>query len=540
MKKRILVCAESGHVNSGFGNYTREIISRLHRSGKYDVAELSCYRSIKTPKTEPWKIYPVIPTAGTVAHQEYNSNPINQFGQWLFDFVLIDYKPNIVFDFRDPWMFGYQDHSNFRRFFHWLIVPTYDSSPPKADFMTLFNNADSLMFHTHWAKKDYESLNGCGNNNVKGVLSDSVDVDQFKPISYTKSFHKQNLGIPHNAFIIGSVMRNQKRKLIPDLFSVTKQVIQNNPNKNIFLYLHTSYPDFNGWDIPSLILEYGLQNHVLLTYVCRNCKKFHVSRFQTAFNGCPFCNNICGISGVGEGVTTQQLVEVYNTFDVYVQYSICEGFGIPQVEAAACGVPVITMNHGAMNEVGNNIGASIVDIDRAFVELETLAQRVYPDNDQCVEYIQKYIDMDQASYRKLSLTTRSKLLDHYSWDKTYQILENTIDNIDVSNLFSWDMPKIDYKKTYEAKNNLTFRQQIYDILDNVLMDNYLKKTNFIEDMIKNVTNKFISTDRGINGYNEQQAVALLEKYMTGRLFTEAVRVGEAAMPDHMKEIIEYA
>jgi len=539
-KKRILICAESGHINSGFGNYTKEIVSRLYRSNKYDIAELSCYRSIKTPKTEPWKIYPVIPTADTQAHKEYNANPINQFGQWLFDFVLIDFKPNIVFDFRDPWMFGYQDHSNFRRFFHWLIVPTYDSTPPKADFMTLFNNANSLMFHTHWAKNDYETLNGCDNSNIKGVLSDSVDVNQFKPISHSKSFHKQSLGIPQNAFVIGSVMRNQKRKLIPDLFNVTKEIIKNNPNKNILLYLHSSYPDFNGWDIPSLILEHGLQNHIVLTYICKSCKKFHVSRFQTAHSICPSCGNICGISGVAEGVTTKQLVEIYNTFDIYIQYSICEGFGIPQVEAAACGVPVITMNHGAMNEVGTNIGASIVDIDRVFIELETLAQRVYPNNTQCIQHIQNYINMDAKEYKSLCKTTRSKLLDHYSWDKTYETLESVIDNIDLSNLYDWNMPKIEYKQKYDVRNDITIREQIYDIIDNVLMDKYLKKTNFIEEMIKNVTNRFVSTDRGITGYNEQQAISLLGNYMTGRLFTEAVRVGNAPMPEYMKEILEYA
>ena len=43
-KKRILFCTESSHIQSGFGNFSRSIISRLHKEG-YDVAELSCYRT---------------------------------------------------------------------------------------------------------------------------------------------------------------------------------------------------------------------------------------------------------------------------------------------------------------------------------------------------------------------------------------------------------------------------------------------------------------------------------------------------------------
>ena len=61
MKKRIMMLTESGHIMSGFGNYTRNILSRLHKTGKYEIAELSCYRDKNITKTEPWKIYPNVP-----------------------------------------------------------------------------------------------------------------------------------------------------------------------------------------------------------------------------------------------------------------------------------------------------------------------------------------------------------------------------------------------------------------------------------------------------------------------------------------------
>jgi glycosyltransferase involved in cell wall biosynthesis len=42
---------------------------------------------------------------------------------------------------------------------------------------------------------------------------------------------------------------------------------------------------------------------------------------------------------------------VYSAMDVLLNPSMSEGFGVPIVEAQACGVPVITSNHSAMPEL---------------------------------------------------------------------------------------------------------------------------------------------------------------------------------------------
>jgi glycosyltransferase involved in cell wall biosynthesis len=42
---------------------------------------------------------------------------------------------------------------------------------------------------------------------------------------------------------------------------------------------------------------------------------------------------------------------IYNLFDLYIQYHNSEGFGIPVIEAAACGTPVIATDFSAVCDV---------------------------------------------------------------------------------------------------------------------------------------------------------------------------------------------
>lgn len=53
-------------------------------------------------------------------------------------------------------------------------------------------------------------------------------------------------------------------------------------------------------------------------------------------------------------VPTRDLVAIYNLATLYVQPSFYEGFGLPVLEAMACGCPVLSSNKASLPEVGEN------------------------------------------------------------------------------------------------------------------------------------------------------------------------------------------
>jgi glycosyltransferase involved in cell wall biosynthesis len=61
-------------------------------------------------------------------------------------------------------------------------------------------------------------------------------------------------------------------------------------------------------------------------------------------------------------VTEQELVELYNTCDVFLFPSKYEGFGRPLIEAQACGIPCIVSNSSCLREIGGE-GAAYHDAD---------------------------------------------------------------------------------------------------------------------------------------------------------------------------------
>tara|TARA_A100001391_G_scaffold138982_1_gene97262 strand:- start:239 stop:1276 length:1038 start_codon:yes stop_codon:yes gene_type:complete len=240
-------------------------------------------------------------------------------------------------------------------------------------------------------------------------------------------------------------MRNQTRKLFIELMKSFRMFLDNAPKEiaeKSFLYLHTSYPEKGGWDIEDGIMSNGLSNNVLCTYVCRGCSHWEPSRYKGPVKKCSKCGQRNAfMPNVGHGISIEELINVYNLFDLYVQYAICEGFGMPQVEAACCGVPVAAVDYSAMEDVVRHTNGYPIRIKKMFRELNTNAERAYPDNDHLAEILQHHFSHDDNYRKERSSQAREGAMRRYDWDATAKVWENYIDSYKpIAEQGKWDLP----------------------------------------------------------------------------------------------------
>ena len=428
-KKRILFCSEATFLNTGYATYTREILNYLHSTGKYELAEMASYGEQNDPRAAniPWKFYGVMPT-DEAGKQQYNSVPTYQFGEYSFENVCLDYKPDIVCDIRDFWMLDFAERSPYRKFFKWCIMPTVDARPQARQWIATYQSADACLTYSDWAGGVLKDQSG-GKINYLGSAPPSAH-PAYQPMD--KSQLRKQWGIEDNAKIIGTVMRNQRRKLYPDLFEAFRLLLDTveNPNE-YFLYCHTSYPDL-GWEIPELIQQHNLASHILFTYVCPESKKPFPSLFRGASAQSPYTGKWGStLSNVRNGLSYEDLASVINLFDLYVQYANCEGFGLPQVEAAACGIPVMGTDYSAMESVLRQLDGTPIKPQALYKELETGCLRAVPDNKLAAKLFKEFFELPQAIRHKKGFETRQKFLEHFQWDKSGKVWESYFDSVEI-------------------------------------------------------------------------------------------------------------
>ena len=426
-KKKVLFCSEASWLNTGYSVYTKEVLSRLNKVDSIEVAELACYADQNNPNisSTPWKVYPNKPLKNDPTFKSYSQNPAAQFGEQSFNRVLLDFQPDIVIDIRDWWMIEHQQRSPFRDFFHWAIMPTVDAEPQADQWINTYASADSVFTYSEF-----------GRDVLLKQCKDIKFVD-LAPPSASSAFTKLNksrtrnaMGVADDVFIIGTVMRNQKRKLYPDLMQTFRRFLDKTKDPRFFLLCHTYYPDV-GWEIPKYIIDNGLSSRVLMTYRCKNCKHISVDFFKDSIQMCSKCSKFTNqLVGINNPINEQELALVYNLMDLYVQYANSEGFGMPQLEAAQCELPVISTYYSAMQSVVDNIGAIGIEPLSYSLECKTGCKRAIPDNEKFLQILLD-ITSSKESLGKIGSDVCKKTKEHYTWDKTADVWLKHIESIEV-------------------------------------------------------------------------------------------------------------
>lgn len=457
-KKTILFNSEASFLGTGYGVYYNKLISYMYNTGKYNIIELASFANPTDPRSHstPWTLIPVQPHPNNpMEQQHFHQNKfLNTWGKWKFEPALCQFHPDVVCSIRDPWMSRYEVLSPLKKYYKLVTMPTVDAEPLQTEWLAMYANTDKIFTYTDWGF-DQLYQQGKGNINLIDSAPPASDYNIFKPMHIKKS----QLGLSDEMFIIGTVAKNQKRKLFPSLMKHFKALLNDlEPQKRerTFLYLHTCWPDI-GWSLPDLIAEYDLSSHVLCTYKCKACKKWAPSIFHYSNKQCAYCGELAAtLPQTHDSLTREELAVVMNLFDVYVQYASCEGFGMPAVEAASCGIPVAEVDYSAMEDVVRKLNGFPIEVLSKEKEVETGRHMAIPKQESFVRTMKKLIMMPPSVRKSVGFQCREAAIKHYNWDTTCRKWENAIDNLSCpDHSTTWKSPLKIYTPNMNIPNNLS-------------------------------------------------------------------------------------
>jgi glycosyltransferase involved in cell wall biosynthesis len=356
-KLRIMPISDSPWAPTGFGTNTRNVSAILTEAGHH-IGYAGCQNPSHGKYETEW------PLGQTEKKVEWENLPImhpgqERFGEKSFPIWVKNFKPDVIWTHLDFQMF--QHVAGFKRpdkatiplyndkgklldrkqrtnlisnifkemakgpAWKWAATIPFDGQPCVKGWQQLLDQIDYKLCMSRYGQLCMEEeFERCEES---WYMPHGVDCNLFKPLMEPMYGDKKLSEIAEGAFVVGCVARNQHRKNIPQLIKGFKEFVDRNDLKSdqVKLILHMDWNDDMGWKFPLFAEQYGIEDYLLPP--------------------------LMGQLDAGEAPDDAGMVDIYNCMDVFVLPTAGEGFGIPTIEAMACGVPVAVTNYTTAWEI---------------------------------------------------------------------------------------------------------------------------------------------------------------------------------------------
>lgn len=262
-------------------------------------------------------------------------------------YILTELRPDQIVCLADGWMLGALHHfpQEILDKVHFWTTADHELFPEA--FRGFMESIGSLIFMSDFGAASWgPGLNRHGKRTE--TIYHGVDPKTFRPLP-PSTFEAQRKALgTFGHFILAHVGRNQWRKQQPLLIEAWVRFVRGlrrEYQEKVTLYLHTE--EYSAPSIPA----YGDPVITALSALFSgwNLKRF-IQKYYTK-------EEASTIRFSERGATKDQLVALYNIADAHALVSVGEGFGVPLIEAQACGTPNISADNTTTPEIvgGNDV-----------------------------------------------------------------------------------------------------------------------------------------------------------------------------------------
>lgn len=308
---RIMWISNAPWAHTGYGNQTNLFVPRLQKIG-HEVAVTAFY-GLEGGSLN-WNGIPIYPKG------------FHPYGNDVMSAHAAHFHANIMITLIDAWVYDVEMIPDGFRWAPWFPV---DHEPMPNVVYKKVSRAWARIVYSRFAE---QQVNNSGLDCY--YVPHGVDTNIFRPGDMAEA--RDKLGFPNDKFIVGIVAANKgnpSRKAFAEQLLAFAEFKEKHPDS--MMYLHTVAGEENaGVNLPEYLdfigLTYGFHG--------RSDPKSVDVLFNDQYQA------VVGLNDV-------YMATVYNALDVFQLVTMGEGFGIPLVEAQACGCPVITSDWTATSEL---------------------------------------------------------------------------------------------------------------------------------------------------------------------------------------------
>ena len=361
MSLRILWQSNSPFCNTGYGMQTASCVPRLKALG-HEMAIFAFY-GFEGSKME-WNGIPIYP------------NDVRDWGTRYNKMFYDDFKADILLTLQDTWVLQRLDCR-----MNWLPWTPVDHDPAPPEVVKMLNKRDGLVKPIAMSKYGQAKLKEAGIESY--YIPHGINTHLFSPQEQWRADIRKQHGW-EDKFVVGTVGTNtvERKNWIASLKAIKELYSR---HSDVVYYMHTDMHHSMGIDLDGLREALGLTD---ITFF---------PKFEQMVIG----------------VRAEALAHLYNAMDVFLLPSKGEGFGIPLVEAQACGVPVITTNCTAQPDIVEG-GWLIKDLTPTFTAQGSWQFECNP-NEIALYLEEAYAEWKTDKYIERKAKAREKAKE-YEWD----------------------------------------------------------------------------------------------------------------------------